>query len=123
MTKRLRTTGIAGTFGLLCVLAAPAYAVDEVLCTFIIQQDASKNVKASYPRARQHVNADELAQLVPSDPQAYEMKDEGNNRCRIRHTGHRRLVVHTNTEDLKLDRNGETPTCEDLQARVICREG
>lgn len=123
MTRRLKTTGIAGTLGLLCVLAAPAYAADEVLCTFIIQQDASHNVKADYLRAKQHVDADELAQLVPSDPQSYEMKDMGENKCRIRHTGHRRLVVRPNTEDLKLDRDGETPTCEDLQVRVICREG
>lgn len=123
MNTRLGITGIAGILGLLGALAAPAQAADEVLCTFIVQQDASQNIEAGYYRAKQHVSASDLDALVPSDPQALEIKDEGDNQCRIRHTGHRRLVVRVDTDNMKLDAEGDAATCADLQVSVLCRRG
>ncbi len=123
MSRRLTLTGVAGTIGLLSMLAAPAQAGSPVTCTFVIQEDLDSNVQAGFYRTRHLVRDDQVDKLVPSAPEAVRMRTDGENICWLWHAENDRLKTHVDTRDVTFDKEAKVPSCEDLKIRVMCRRG
>lgn len=123
MTARLKLAGRAGALGLLCALAAPVHAVDSVSCTFIIPQDANRNVKAAVLRASKQVRAEDIERLLAAGPNGLTAVPDKDGNCLIRHEGNALLGVRIDPQTMKLTPRGKVPSCADLQTQIRCRRG
>ena len=106
----------------LCLsLGTPAHAKrQKVTCTFTVEEDASRNIKAAAFSDTEKVRRREYQRLVGSDGNAYRVIADGGYHCIIRHIENMRLKVRVDKRDLKLTPQGRIPNCSDCQIRVRC---
>ena len=102
-------------------LAPIASAREKLTVSFVIEQDASRNVKPATFSETEKVRRREYNRLIESGENAYEVRADGGYHCRIRHTENIRFNVRIDKRTMKLNPEGRIPNCSDFQIRVRTR--
>ena len=91
-------------------LSTPVHAKrQKVTCTFTIQEDAGRNVKANTFTKTKKVRRREYNRLVESGENAYRVVADGGYHCIIRHIENIKFRVRIDKRDMKLRPEGRIP--------------